>query len=134
VCGWDAGGQFYPEPFSGQPLYFGVVATCPYTQCVDARPAAGLQIVATANGATGSLTSDPAGLSLVGAGTVAASFVDLKIELTAVPQGAHARAVLIGACSKSGGYGKAVSCYVRLAGDMKEELTYECEPGFSCAL
>lgn len=63
------------EPYIAQPAYPAVTAGCPYTRCIAGGiPAVTLTVTAETHNATGHVESEPAGISLSGAGTSANVF------------------------------------------------------------
>jgi hypothetical protein len=137
VCGWAAGGDgFFPEPYSTQELWAGVDTLCPWTFCAgDGLPGVVLTVTAIGNGATGIISSKPAGIDLVGpGGPVSAIFTQLDIKLTAKALGPHARVQFSGDCSDSGRVGQTVQCKLTLGPNKAVTVTYLCEPGWTCQL
>jgi hypothetical protein len=126
-----------PEPYTGQPLYPPVVATCPFTACIGPGiPAievtlAILSLNVPAGTSLGRVLSDPPGITLQGSGEASGLFPG-DVTLIAEPTGKHVRAVFSGDCKKAGEYGQRAECIVKLAPDPKVTVTFECEKGFTC--
>jgi hypothetical protein len=127
-----------PEPYSGQPLYPPVTASCLYTLCIaPGIPAFKLTlgIFSPPNvpaGATlGRVRSDPPGIKLSGAGEASGVFPG-DVSLIAEPTERHVRAVFSGDCEKAGEYGQRAECLVKLAPDPNVTVNFECEKGFTC--
>ncbi len=123
----------YPESFDTQVEYPKVTPACPYTACIaQHRPAITVGVTSVANGATGTVTSNPPGISLTGAGTGSGVFAD-PVKITANPTGPNARAVFSGgSCTASEEYGHTVHCNVPLAPDPVITVTFECKPRATC--
>ena len=146
VCGWDTNGDpvpeeggatFFPEPYTGQSLYPGVIATCPYRDCLaDGTPVVtgfALTVTAVKDGATGDVASKFSGISIVGAGVDTWGYEGgAEVTLRADPVGKNARVVFSGACSESGRYGKKTTCTLTMDATSAVTVTYQCEPGFTC--
>jgi hypothetical protein len=124
--------SFYPEKFVDQLEYPKVTPSCPYTTCVSRKePGITITVTGVADGASGSVNSEPPGLSVDGAGTASKAFAE-PVELTAKPN-ANARAVFSGGgCDIVGDYGHTKSCHVALAPDPQVTVTYQCKPGEHC--
>jgi hypothetical protein len=125
----------YPELYDNanpQVEYPKVTPSCPYTACLGHEPAITVSVTSVANGATGTVTSNPPGISLTGAGTGSGLFAD-PVKITANPTGPNARAVFSGSgCTASEEYGHTVHCSVPLAPDPAITVTFECKPGATC--
>ncbi len=146
VCGWDTNGvpvpleggtTYSPEPYTGQPAYPGVIATCPYRDCLpDGTPVVtgfALTVTAVKDGATGDVSSKFSGISIAGAGVDSWGYEGgAEVTLRADPSGKNARAVFSGACSESGRYGKKASCTLTMDATSSVTVTYQCEAGFTC--
>jgi hypothetical protein len=136
VCGWQAGGDgFDPEPYTNQELYPPAVTACPWTICAGGgRPGVDVTVIAVANGATGHVESEPAGIDLEGTDHAVVIFTQLDVTLTAKALGPHARVQFSGGCSESGGSQQPVRCKLSLPVHRMVTVTYECEPGWTCHL
>lgn len=134
VCGLAATGAApTPEPFTTQLTWDDIRSTCPYTACPgNGLPTATLSVTADASAATGSVASKPEGINLAGGGEQDFDFNDLDVKLKARPLGEHARAVFSGDCVKTGEWGEAENCKLKLGPDKQVTVTYECEPGYTC--
>ena len=130
------------EPYTDQPIYPAVTASCPYTRCiVGGIPAVTVTVTAETHNAAGQVESDPPGISLSGAGTSANVFPKdphsppphpQVATLVAQPKGSHARAVFSGDCTNNAGFGQKAHCDVPLVPDPNVTVTYECQEGFAC--
>lgn len=131
------------EPYTDQPIYPAVTASCPYTRCiVGGIPAVTLTVTAETHNATGHVESEPAGISLSGEGKSPGVVFPKDPHsppphprvaiLEAEPKGNHARAVFSGDCANHGAFGKKARCEVPLVPDPKVTVTYECREGFTC--
>ena len=125
----------YPEPYRNTEQEYPLVTpACPYTACDGHRPAITVSVTTVANQATGTVKSQPEGISLSQAGTASKKFAD-PITITANPKGPDARAVLSGGgCAVNGGFGETVHCNVPLAPDPEVTVTFECKPGQTCQM
>jgi hypothetical protein len=138
VCGYQytlPGGVVtsWPEPYSGQPLYADVVASCPFTTClVGGVPATTLTVTSDASAASGALSTNPEGIAFAGGGSAKWNFADVHVHLKARPSGPHVRAVFGGDCDQVGDYGEDAVCNLRLGPDKSVTVRYECEDGYSC--
>lgn len=146
VCGWDTrgvpvpqegGASSFPEAYTSQALYPGVVATCPYTACLaDGTPVVtGFEFTVTGieEGATGEVRSKPSGISVTGAGNDLWGYEGgTEITLKADPAGKNARAVFSGDCSEIGSYGKKATCTLTVDATSSVSVTWQCEAGFTC--
>ena len=145
VCGWDTNGDPVPEEAAPPTLrsrtpannYPGVIATCPYRDCLpDGTPVVtgfALTVTAVTDGATGEVRSKFPGISIAGAGSDSWGYEGgAEVTLTAEAVGNTARAVFSGACSGTGGYGEKSTCTLTMNATSAVTVTYQCEPGFTC--
>jgi hypothetical protein len=134
VCGRQAEGLAgVPEAYTPAHMsYPPATPACPFTSCSAEGPRVTLTVTSTATGATGRVTSTPAGVDVAGAGMAAFAFGQTAVTLTATPMGAHARAIFSGACTVTGQVGMAATCSLILGPDKTVMVTYECEGGETC--
>jgi hypothetical protein len=135
VCGTQAAGAgFFPEPYSNQEVYPPAETRCPWTECAGGGlPGVDLTVKAVAKGATGHVSSKPAGIDLEGAsdgGT--AIFTQLEVKLMAKALGPHARVQFSGDCSDTTRVGQTVQCKLTLGPNKEVTVTYLCDPGWTC--
>jgi hypothetical protein len=122
------------EPYTSQPLYPPVDATCRVTLCeAPGMPATDITVNVNSLGgaALGRVQSDPPGITLPGGGELSGVFPG-DVTLIAEPTGKHVRAVFSGDCEKAGEYGRRAECVVKLAPDPMVTVAFECEKGFTC--
>jgi hypothetical protein len=133
----EGGATYFPEPYTGQTLYPGVVATCPYRDCLaDGTPVVtgfALTVTAVTDGATGEVKSKFPGISIDGAGSDSWGYEGgAEVTLRAEADGNNARAVFSGACSGSSPYGETATCTLTMDATKAVTVTYQCKPGFTC--
>jgi hypothetical protein len=131
------------EPYVDQPIYPAVTASCPYTTCIAGGiPAVWLKVIAVTHNATGHVESEPAGISLSGAGESPQTAFPKDPHsppphpqiaiLEAEPKGPHARVVFSGDCTNNAGFGQKARCDVPLVPNPTVTVTYDCQDGFTC--
>jgi hypothetical protein len=120
----------FPEEYTGQQPYEGVIASCSFTVC-RGTPAVVLSVDVVGAAATGRVDIDPQGVTLLGDARASLAF-DETVTPTAEPQGRHARVVFSGDCIKTGEYGEKAECTLKLMADPKVVVTYNCQKGFTC--
>lgn len=139
ACGLDVDGtDFTPEKYDNQEVYPGVVSTCRFTDCmfpgIPISVTQTLSVKTVNETAGGTVTSAPDGISVATAGDTSAPFpIDTVVTLNANPKGIYARAVLSGDCTATGSYGALATCTVKMDVARSVTVTYQCQPGFSCA-
>jgi carbon monoxide dehydrogenase subunit G len=97
-------------------------------------PVVTLTVTAKTYNATGSVTSNPAGIQLQGAGTASSMFAH-TVTLTAAPKGAHVRVRFSGNCRNAhhlGDLGEGNECLVSSVPDPNVTVTLTCREGFTC--